>query len=84
LQLREPLPLSALRQESCPHISAHDLITLCRLEYQALGYGGGARSDDSTHLVNPLMRRVKEGRKGRGGKGLEKEVARTSQLQSLP
>lgn len=73
LQLREPLPLSVLRQESCPHISAHDVISLCQLEYQALGYGGGAREDDSTHLLtstaNPLLKRVEAEKKGRAGKG---------------
>lgn len=72
-QLREPLPLVVLRQESCPRISAHDVITLCQLEYHALGYGGGARESDSTpslaNHTNPLLRRVKSERKGRGGKG---------------
>ena len=72
-QLREPLPLSALRQESSPHISAHDVISLCQLEYQALGYGGGARDHDSTvNPANPLLGRraeaEKKGREGRGGK----------------
>ena len=73
VQLRDPLPLSVLRQESCPHISAHDVISLCQLEYQALGYGGGASEDDSTHLLtspaNPLLKRVEAEKKGRAGKG---------------
>ncbi len=37
VQSRQPLPLATLRTESCPRISAHDLITLCRLDPQSLG-----------------------------------------------
>ena len=39
VQRRDPLPLATLKMEACPQISAHDLITLCRLDNQALGYG---------------------------------------------
>lgn len=73
VQLRDPLPLSVLRQESCPHISAHDVVSLCQLEYHALGYGGGARENGSSHLLtsatNPLLKRVEAEKKGRAGKG---------------
>ena len=72
-QLREPLSLSILRQESCPRISAHDVITLCQLEYQALGYGGGARDIDPAHSLvstsSPLLKRLDIGKKSRSGKG---------------
>ena len=33
--------------EACPQISAHDLITLCRLETRALGYDNLLKMDDS-------------------------------------
>ena len=73
-QLREPLSLDVLRQESCPHISAHDVIALCGLEYHALGYGGGARESGPTHSLrnpsSPLQRRAEVGRRrGKSGKG---------------
>ncbi|CAI8006071.1 TBC domain-containing protein kinase-like protein, partial [Geodia barretti] len=72
--LREPLSLDVLRQESCPHISAHDVIALCGLEYHALGYGGGARESGPTHSLrspsSPLQRRAEVGRRrGKSGKG---------------
>lgn len=38
MQRRNALPLATLKMEACPQISAHDLIMLCRLEAQALGY----------------------------------------------
>ena len=73
-QLREPLSLDVLRQESCPHISAHDVIALCGLEYHALGYRGGARESGPTHSLrspsSPLQRRAEVGRRrGKSGKG---------------
>ena len=38
MQRRGSLPLATLKSEPCPQISAHDLIKLCCLESQALGY----------------------------------------------
>lgn len=52
LQKREPLSLATLKSESCPQISAHDLITLCQLETQALGYGSKPTGEDPS--LNPL------------------------------
>ncbi|XP_064391569.1 TBC domain-containing protein kinase-like protein isoform X2 [Halichondria panicea] len=52
---RQPLPLDVLRAESCPRISAQDLITLARLEPQTLGYSGNLTSDPIKD--NPLMAR---------------------------
>ena len=54
-QCRQPLPLDILRAESCPRISAQDLITLARLEPQTLGYSGNLTSDPIKD--NPLMAR---------------------------
>ena len=38
LQRREALSLATLRMEACPQVSAHDVIIMCGLESQALGY----------------------------------------------
>lgn len=55
---RQPLPLSTLKSESCPQISAHDVITLCRLETSALHYGNKPiRDSPSRGGANPLLTR---------------------------
>lgn len=46
-QRRGSLPLATLKAEQCPQISAHDLIMLCRLESQAVGYENLPRTNDS-------------------------------------
>ena len=68
-QRKTPLPLDTLRMESSPQISAHDLITVCKLTSHALCYADHApppRRDPA----NPLLwRRVKDGPGGGGGVG---------------
>ena len=46
-QRREALPLATLKLEACPQISAHDLIVMCGLESQALGYNNLQKINDS-------------------------------------
>ena len=55
VQRRPFLPLPTLKEESCPQISAHDLVTLCRLESHALNYNNHT-TFNSTH-DNPLLLR---------------------------
>ena len=60
-QRKEALPLQTLRMESSPQISAHDLITLCKMTSHALCYADHnlpPRRDPE----NPLLwRRVQDG-----------------------
>ncbi len=74
-QCRQPLPLDTLRVESCPRISAHDLIILARLEPQTLGYSGNLTSDPIRD--NPLMARG-------GARGTKKSRQRAVILDIRP
>jgi rhodanese-related sulfurtransferase len=51
-QDRQPLPLATLKTESCPQISAHDLITMCRLETHNLPRDVGVAEPGSSLLFN--------------------------------
>ncbi len=61
--------------ESCPRISAHDLIILARLEPQTLGYSGNLTSDPIRD--NPLMARG-------GARGTKKSRQRAVILDIRP